>query len=204
MVILVLIRSPQRSVKGKFKLLSSASPKIVQHVGEEVIILHFCYLFKLFLQVVDKSALSSGDVGVFALFGLKRDNDWLEKLCIENNFSIEFELFAMGLDEDVIHFCQFVVVCFGDVEVGCQSNVIGSDFGKGLDVSVPLDSLNVRSDNFLLDDSWWLLRLNVDNSVIGSFHVVKLCFGENHFEGFWPVLLFASLPSHKSLFIWLI
>lgn len=80
----------------------------------------------------------------------------------------------MSMDEHMIDFGQFVVIGFGDVQMSCQSDVIGIDFGKWLDVSVAFDSLNVWSDDFFLDDGCWLLRLNVDDSVVGSFHVVEL------------------------------
>jgi len=56
----------------------------------------------------------------------------------------------------------------------------------------------MRSDDLLFNDGGRLFGLNVDNSVIGSFQLIELSFGEDHFERFRPVLLFASLPSHKS------
>ena len=79
-----------------------------------------------------------------------------------------------------------------------QTQVIGSGFSEWLYIGVSFYSFDMRSDDLLFGDGGRLFSLDVDYSVVRSLHVIELSLGKNHLEGFWPVLLFASLPSHKS------
>lgn len=79
------------------------------------IIGHFAQLFILFFHKIGERVFRPWYVRVFSLFWFKSDYYCFKEWGCKDNFTIEFELLAMSLNKNMIHFSQFVVISFWDV-----------------------------------------------------------------------------------------
>ena len=51
MIVLILVRPPERTIEWKLEFLSSIAPKVVHEIGKAFVIGHFIKVLKLFVEV---------------------------------------------------------------------------------------------------------------------------------------------------------